>query len=175
MHHLLQIAQPITPTPMPTRYMGNISSFDSARHCWVIDDHFSAQSAVSLLVKPEAGDLVEFMPYQNDNYIIVQILQRTEGCKTIIQSTHDVCWIAPKVSIQAQDALELAALNCVSISGDNVVQSAQQSSVQRAQTMVLNAEYLSASADTVMNLTAKQQMLIAEEEVRIDGERINMG
>lgn len=174
MNRSLKMSQYVKPTPMPESYIGTISGFDQAQKCWQIDHHFLAQVAESVLVKPEAGDVVSFIAYQ-DGFIIVQILQRANKGKMTLQSQDDVCWIAPKVSIQVQDELELMALNTVSITGNNLVQSAQESSVQQAQTMILHGKHLSANAEDVMNLSAKQHMLIAEEEVRIDGERINMG
>lgn len=174
MNTSLKINQYIKPTPMPESYIGVISGFDSINQCWNIDHHFLAKVAMSLLVKPEIGDVVAFVVYQNE-YIITQILRRSNAVRTTLQSQDEMCWVAPKVSIQAQDSVEMMALNTVSVSANNLMQSARETSVQQAQTLIQHAAQVSMTADEVMNLTAKQQMLIAEEEVRIDGERINMG
>ncbi|SHE43780.1 DUF3540 domain-containing protein [Vibrio gazogenes] len=174
MNHLLKLPKSAKPKPMPESYIGRVTGVEEGQNTWRIDQLFLAKAAESLLVKVEIGDVVAFIEYQH-NLIIVQILQREGDRKTTIQSHNDVCWIAPKMSFQTQDELELLALNRISITADHLMQSAQGTSIQQAQKMILSAQSVSASADDVMNLTAKQHMLIAEEEVRIDGERINMG
>ncbi|ASA57327.1 DUF3540 domain-containing protein [Vibrio gazogenes] len=174
MNSSLKISQYLHPTPMPENYIGVITRFDPQQYRWEINQNFLAQVATSLLVKPEIGDLVAFIIYQEE-YIITQILQRTSAVRTTLQSQDEMCWIAPKVSIQAQDELEMVAFNTVSITSNNLLQSVRETSLQQAQTLIQHAAQVSMTADEVMNLTAKQQMLIAEEEVRIDGERINMG
>lgn len=172
----LKLQDYVKPTPMPETFYGDISGFDETSKLWKIDCHFFAHVAVSLLVTPEVGDKVAFIFLDETGYIINQILARNiQNTSMTLQTDREVNWLAPRISIQAQDELELVALNTVSMMGNNLVHSAQTSLVQQAETMIMQANQLSATADGVMNLTGKQQMLIAEEDVRIDGNRINMG
>lgn len=172
----LKLSNYVKPTPMPEAFCGDISGFDEQTGLWEIDHCFFAQVAVSLFVKPEEGDKVSFILLDAKTYIIQQILVRNIYSSSItFQTDKNVCWVAPNVSIQVQDELELVALNKVSMLGENIVCSAQASLIQQAENLIMQATQLSATADGVMNLTGKQQMLIAEEDFRIDGNRINMG
>lgn len=166
----------VEPTPLPKQCWGEITRFDKGSGMWLIDNEFCAKVAVSLLVKPELGDCVAFVSLAGHGYIIQQILCRAEQhCEVTMQLDHDVRLIAPNIAIQAQDNLDLAALNKASLMSENLQQSAQKSFVQQADNMILQATQLSATADSVMNLSAQQHLLVAEEDVRIDGNRISMG
>lgn len=164
------------PEPIAQTFIGVITGFDKEQGYWLIDQQFIAHVAVSLLVRPIIGDTVAFVLVKEDVYVIDQILMRDSKDNMIdIESDRKMQWQAPEISIQAQNSVEIAALNNVSVTAKHLVQSSQKSLVQRSENLMMHAEYLSASADCVMNLIAQQQLLIAEEDVRIDGNRISMG
>lgn len=171
----LQIAHEKSPRPMPQSYFGEITGFDSQQQCWRIDNQFLATKAVSLLVNPEISDQVGFVEL-NGKYVITQLLTRSEKQqKVTLQSEQSVQWIAPNLSVKALDSVELVASNNVTMMANSLVQNGLNSMIQQSEHLLQQANQFSANATGVMHLNGKQQIITAEDDVRIDGERINIG
>jgi len=165
----------VSPTPLQVNFGGQITSFDQVNNCWVIDSHFSADCAINLLVKPCVGDKVCFIEMDNA-YYITQLLSRDLSNETlVIQSDKKVHWLAPELKLTAFENLEFVSLNKVAISSKNYVMSAANTMIQQAENLLQQVGQFSLTAKGLLRLSGKQQLITAEKDVRIDGERINMG
>ena len=171
----LTLAKVNVPNAMPETYIGNITGFDKQRQCWLIDEQFSAKKAVSLLVNPEVSDQVSFIELDGE-FIITQLLTRMDDqSKITMQSDNPVQWIIPDLSVKALHSLELMASNNVTLMANNIIQNGLSSLMQYSENLLQQAEQFSATAKGVLRLNGKQQIITADDDVRIDGERINIG
>jgi len=175
MNNCLKLTPVVEPTPLPVNYGGQITGFDNTSNHWVIDAEFNANCAVNLLVKPCIGDKVCFIQCDN-HYYITQLLARDTSHETItIQSDKKVHWLAPEFKLTAFDNLEFISLNQITITSKNYMMSAANTMLQQAESLLQQVGKFSLTAKGLLRTNAKQQIITAEKDVRIDGERINMG
>ncbi|GLX80362.1 hypothetical protein tinsulaeT_37020 [Thalassotalea insulae] len=171
----LKLAQVKGPKAMPNSYIGKITAFDKQQQCWMIDNQFPAKKALSLLVNPELSDQVSFIEL-DEEFVITQLLTRANSQLQItMQSDKSVQWILPELSVKALDSLELVASNNVTLMANNLVQNGLNSLMQYSENLLQQANQFSATAKGVLRLNGKQQIITADDDVRIDGERINIG
>lgn len=155
-------------------YIANISDFDPKTGKCIVDQCTSAQLAAGLLVQPCVGDLVACVQTQGAIYVI-QILQTMQDDKLQLSSVKPMFVNAPSISLMAEDELNMVSLNRFSLVGKHGVMSVAASLVTRAEYMIQNISEWMVTAKGMMRLSARQQVITAEEDVRIDGKRINMG
>ena len=161
------------PTPLQS-YIGRVSGFDDQQKC-LIDEQFSATCADGLLVKPNIGDVVTFCVTEG-HYYITQIIKRNDVTQDlVIESKSNVRWIAPQMNFTALEDFEITSFNKVSVVGNSCVLSASESMVQNTEHLIQHAGQHSLTVTGLYRVSSKQQILNAEEDVRIDGKRINMG
>ena len=161
------------PTPLQN-YIGRISDIDDSSK-WLIDDQFSACCAAGLLVKPNIGDVVSFSMVEGQYYII-QIIKRQDSSQDlVIESTSNINMLAPKMNFTALEDFEVTSFNNVSLIGNACVLSASESMVQNTQHLIQQASQHSLTVSGLYRVSSKQQIITAQEDVRIDGKRINMG
>jgi hypothetical protein len=175
MNNCLKLSPVVEPKPLQINYGGQITDFDQVRNCWIIDFHFSARCAVNLLVNPYVGDKVCFVEMDNE-YYITQLLSRDISSDTLtLQSDKKVHWLAPEFKLTAFENLELVSLNKIAVTSKNYVMSAANTMIQQAENLIQHVGQFSLTAKGLLRLNGKQQIITAEKDVRIDGERINMG
>ncbi|WDE08067.1 DUF3540 domain-containing protein [Thalassomonas viridans] len=156
-------------------FTGEITGYDKEKQHWQLDGEFYASCAISLLVKPELGDKVCFTQVEGCYYLI-QILSRSHNHQELVLETpKKVHWIAPRLRFTAFEQLELISLNKLALTGKDYVMSATSSMVLHAEHMIQQLGQLSLTAKGLLKQSAKHQVITAEKDVRIDGERINMG
>jgi len=128
-----------------------------------------------MLVQPCVGDSVLCADTQND-LIVIQVLSRhTENRTLQINCERDIEMLAPRIKLSALDELELSSASKLSLLARDIVSGASRSLVQQARNLMQNAGNFSLTAKGILRSSAKQQLMTAEEDVRIDGKRINMG
>ncbi|RBO81914.1 DUF3540 domain-containing protein [Marinomonas aquiplantarum] len=175
MKSILEIPSNPLPTSVPVLYGGVVSEYDAAAQRWVIDDVFTASVAVSLLVQPCLGDKVCFVEIAGD-YFITQILSRSSQVNELtIESDKKMHWLAPELKFTGVENIELLALNKIGLISKDCVVSVSNTLLQQAQTMLQHVGECSLTAKGLLNIRGKHQVISAEEDVRIDGKRINMG
>jgi len=156
-------------------FTGEITGYDQQKQSWQLDGAFYARCAVSLLVKPELGDTVSFTQVDG-RYYLLQILARSNNSQELVLETgKKVHWIAPVLRFTAFEQLELVSLNKLALTGKNYLMSAASSMVLHAEHMIQQLGQLTLTAKGLLKQSAKHQVITAEKDVRIDGERINMG
>ena len=135
----------------------------------------SAEAVESLLVSPIEGDLVLCAEIKGELFI-TQVLKRKQKSKSLmIQSSRPVEWVAPVLRFKALKEMELLSANKLTISACDLVLGACRSLVQQAHNFIQNATTYSLTTKGLMRLSGKQQLVVAEEDLRMDAKRINMG
>ncbi len=134
-----------------------------------------AIAAEGLLVCPEIGDLVLCVEV-NDCLFVSQVLRRKQSSASlIVQSSRPIEWVAPVLRFKALQEMELLSANKLTLSACDVVVGACQTLVQQARTFIQNAKNYSLTTKGLMRLNGRQQLIVAEEDLRMDAKRINMG
>jgi len=166
------------PTPLENAYSGIVTAIDENNDSWIIDQHFPAQKAVSLLIKPEIGDLVYFIA-SNTQFFITQILQRPQSDNApralSLESDQPLHIHAPELRLSAWQTLELTSVNILSVAARQGSFCFSGALIQQSEDLIQQVGHMSLTARGLLRLNAKQQLITAEEDVRIDGKRINMG
>lgn len=175
MSQCLKLTPKIKPVEVGPTYIGQITGFDAQSQQWLLDRCFTANKALSLMIEPNVGDKVCFVEVDGQYYINQLLSRADQQAELTITSQQKMHWVAPKMTFTAFEQLEMVSLNKVMMSGKDCVMSAANSMVQHAENLIQQVGQLSVSARGLMKLTGKQQVIIAEKDVRIDGERINMG
>lgn len=175
MNHCLKLASQATPTPVGEIYSGLITGFDDESCCWVIDGSFKAMCAASLLVQPCAGDKICFIQIAEE-YFIIQLLSRPDCLDSLVLSSDKkVRWQAPELKFTAFENLELTSLNKIALNSKHCAISIANTLIQQAENLLQQVGQCTLSAKGLLRLKGRQQVITAEKDVRIDGERINMG
>ncbi len=134
-----------------------------------------AQLAESLLATPCAGDRVLCVDLEGD-LIIVQILTRASNTEPLLMtSSRTIEWVAPVLRFKAIRELELLSAKKLTLSACDLVLGASRTLVQQARHILQQANDYAVTAKGLLRLNGRQQVITAEQDVRIDGERINMG
>ncbi len=175
MNTCVKLTPTVKPAPVSVNYGGELTGFDEVLQSWIIDGLFVANCAASLLVKPRKGDKVCFIE-MDDRYYITQLLARAEPqAEVLIESSVPLQMVAPELKLTAFNQLELVSLNRIAVMGKNYVVAAANSMIQQTEHLIQQVGQFSLTAKGLLRLNAKQQVITAEEDVRIDGKRINMG
>lgn len=187
----------VTPLPVqPALGMksGVISYLDD--NVYVIDDKLSAQQALSCLIKPAMGDKVLYCA-QGDECWILAVLCSTNQNKSkdqdnIEQNSREIALPnrAPiqmntrKFTVNASEQIDMNSmgdinLNSVmgklSMSAKRCYQTIQDSFIQLAKHIVHRGEYIDHQAEKLLKTHAAQHLMTADNDIKIDAERINMG
>jgi len=156
-------------------YCGTNTDTSKFGDLWQIDHDYWARPATSLLLTPDIGDQVTFIE-ASGQYYISQILHRPDSKQPLnFHADRDINWQATNFHLTAQENVELVSLNKVSMTCKHGVLSMTDTLVAQAEHFVQKAAHLNISAKTLLRLHGKHQLITADEDVRIDGERINMG
>lgn len=158
-----------------THYGGMITAYDSERNSYIVDHDYHAQCATSLLLKPAVGDQVVLIEMQEKYYICQILTQTSQAEELLIESDKPVQWVAPKLKFSALQEVELISLNRLSFVSKHCMISIAGSLIQQTENLIQQVAHYSLAASGLLRLTGKQQIITAEEDVRIDGKRINMG
>ncbi|WP_432453223.1 MULTISPECIES: hypothetical protein [unclassified Agarivorans] len=139
-----------------------------------LDHDVEVVLAMSSLIQPVRGDLVAYLKTEAGCFLL-HILQRNCEQVTQINSVHPIQLHAPKIVLSAEQELELLSLNRFSLTGQHGLISVSGTLVSCADFMVKQVNQLMVTAKGLLRLSGRQQVITAEEDVRIDGKRINMG
>ncbi|WDE14323.1 DUF3540 domain-containing protein [Thalassomonas haliotis] len=160
---------------LSTVFTGEITGYDSKRQSWQLDHEYDASCAASLLVKPEVGDKVCFIELDGRYYLVHLLTRSQKNQELVLESSKKVHWIAPRLRFTAFEQLELISLNKLALTGKDYLMSAASTMVVHAEHMIQQLGQYSLTAKGLLKQSAKHQVITAKKDVRIDGERINMG
>lgn len=135
----------------------------------------SATSAEGLLVQAEVGDTVLCVEIDNALFI-TQVIQRAPSSTPLVMSSsRPIEYVAPVLRFKAFKEMELLSANKLTLSAADMVLGASRTFVQQARNMIQHAKNYSVTAKDLMRLNGRQQVIIAEDDIRMDAKRINMG
>jgi hypothetical protein len=175
MNSCLKLTPAVKPIPIATSFAGQVTGYDQQHNCWIIDELYLAPCAASLLVKPGEGDKVCFVQVEDDYYITQILSRKAQSEALLIETKVPLHLVAPAIQLTAFETLEMVSLNRIAVMGKNYILAAKQSVIQQTENWIQQVGQCSITAKGVMRLNAKQQVITAEEDVRVDGKRINMG
>ncbi len=149
-----------------------------------LSDGRLACQALSCVVTPEAGDQVVLLHSASGLYIS-HVLQRqglraqlaVPGMDTLAITQHSV-------AINAKSALALRSLGdidvisaqgSVALSARHVLTSASETLVQNAQHLVSHAQHCVLQVAALLRVHGKQTLITAEQDMKLDAERISLG
>ncbi|ASP39837.1 hypothetical protein CHH28_14655 [Bacterioplanes sanyensis] len=167
------------PSPQPSRleslYYGRINSHDSDGH-WLIDGQFPAHTAPSLLVAPCIGDVVAYVEVEQ-RYVILHVLERQQQADDAltIAAQQPLRIEAPNIELMGWNQLSFTSLQRISMAGQHASISVSGSWVQQAEHCIQHAGHLTQTTSGIARCSAQQYIMTAEDDVCIDGKRINMG
>ncbi|MBJ7539995.1 DUF3540 domain-containing protein [Marinomonas transparens] len=168
-------ANSIRPKAYAHLYCGKVTDASESGNLWQLDHDYWALPATGLLLTPDIGDQVTFIEVAGQ-YYISQILHRPDTEQPLnFDSDRDIHWQAKNIHLTAREDVELVSLNRISMICKHGVLSMTDTLVAQAEHFVQKAAQLNISAKTLLRLHGKHQLITADEDVRIDGERINMG
>jgi hypothetical protein len=143
-----------------------------------------ARQAYSCLVAPQAGDQVALARAATGLYI-VHVLARPqpERARLGVPGAHALCLAQPRLELCATEGLALRSLGdvelcsaaSVTISGQHVLASAAQTMVQNATHLVSHAQHCVLQVAALLRVHGQQALLTAEQDLKLDAERISLG
>ena len=159
--------------PLLPGHVGIITNIKADEYC--IDEHLVANKADSLLLELQLGDEVLCFPGKHHWYIC-QLLHRCDSDNPLTyQSQRPLHWQAPVVTLSASQHLNLVSGKRLSLWGEHVIVSACRSLIHTSSQLIQHVQQLTTQCKGLLQSSAKSQLMTAEEDVRIDGKRINMG
>lgn len=171
-------AKPLQPLPLAC-YSARIEEATTEDNTYAIrlnnQQLTKAHPAEGLLIALNEGDTVLCIEL-NGQWLITQLLQREQSDQTLLmQSSKTVEWVAPVMRFKALKEMELSTAGKLSLSANDFIMGALNTFVTQARTMLQQAKTFSLTTKGLMRLNGRQQLIVAEEDLRMDAKRINMG
>lgn len=153
---------------------------------YLLDDGRIAQQATSCLIAPEIGDHVLIVVCGQNNNYIVHVLQRAQGVEaflsvpgatqlTVRQSRITLSG-SEQVAVHALHNVEItAAAGVLTLTARNLFSTVTESLVENVRNYVGNVEQYLLDVKKLLRMHGKQASVTAEQDVKVDAERISMG
>lgn len=153
---------------------------------YLLDDGRVARQAASCLVVAAQGDRVLVAACrQGDNYI-VHLLTRAEpdSARLCVPGAQQVNFCQPRISLNASEQLALRSLQDIevtaaggtlSLTARNLFSSVSESLVENVRHYVGNVGHYLLDVKQMLRLHGKQASITADNDVKVDAERISMG
>jgi hypothetical protein len=177
---------PRTPAPAEPGWAEATVAVTLADGNYLLDDGRIAQQAVSCVITPVQGDRALVVTCrQNDNYI-VHLLSRTHGDEAFISvpGARQLTLRQPQIALSATERVALrslrdieltAATGVLSLTARNLFSTVTESLVENVRHYVGSVEQYLLDVKQMLRLHGKQASITAENDVKVDAERISMG
>ena len=150
-----------------------------------LDDGSLAAVAVSCLLKPLPGDRV-LVAYCEDEVFVLHVLARESGqaADLGVAGAERLRIGHARLDLHASEGMALRSLKdlelqavtgSLSLSARNLMLTAIESLLEQVRTRISRAEEICMRASGLFKLHGTNAFITAERDVRIDGERINVG
>lgn len=174
------------PQPLPLYLVEAKIVVALERHSYLLNDGRVARQALSCLIRPEVGDHVLAASCQNDTPYILHVLERNElqQVQLSVPGAQALCIEQQHITLSAGDAIALRALHDVEVSaatgvlslnGRNLFATVQDSLVQNVGNFIGKAGHYLLEVKQLLRLHGQQALITAEQDVKVDAERISMG
>lgn len=153
-----------------------------------LPNSLTAKRAFSCVVAPELGDLV-MVEWGGEHYYVLAILERLTNSNSQPQACisfpeqQEVVLEASKltlrgnrgVNVQSQNDIELITPANVTLTASNLFTRVSQSLIQLASHHMTKANTIALTASKLLRSHGHHHLISADQDVKVDGERINMG
>lgn len=174
------------PPPLPLYLVEAKIVVALEQHAYLLNDGRLARQALSCLICPEVGDHVLAAACQNETSYILHILLRSElqQARLSAPGVHELSIEQDRINLSACDTIALRALNDVEVSaatgvlslnGRNLFTTVHESLVQNVGQFIGKAGQYLLDVSQLLRLHSQQTLITAEQDVKVDGERISMG
>ncbi len=174
------------PPPLPLHLVEARIIVALDRHAFLLDDGRAAHQALSCLIRPEVGDHVLVATCRNDTSYVLHVLHRTEPnlVQLSVPGARELRIEQPRIRLEASDAIALhaltdveitAATGALSLNTRNLFATVQESLVQSVGQFVGRAGHYLLEVSQLLRMHGQQAIVTADEDVKVDGERISMG
>ncbi|MCQ0029935.1 DUF3540 domain-containing protein [Burkholderia glumae] len=156
------------------------------QHAYLLDDGRIAHQALSCLIRPEVGDHVLVATCRNDASYILHVLYRAETrqVQLSVPGAEELRVEQARIGLVANQTIALhaladvevtAATGVLSLTARNLFATAQESLVQNVGQFIGRAGHYLLEVSRLLRLHGQQAIVTAEQDVKVDGERISMG
>ena len=155
-------------------------------HCYLLVDGRLARQAVSCLITPEPGDRILTVSCRDGDHYIVHVLNRVEDNaaelsvpgtqQLVIRQSHISMNATEKIALNALHDIDItAATGVLSLNARNLFSTVHDSLVQNVRNYVGRAEQYLLDVRQLLKLNGQQTLITAEQDVKVDGERVSIG
>ncbi len=158
----------------------------------LIDHRLIADRSISCLVSPKEGDLVLYSTGAKNKAFLLSILDRrweensdtSLNIELSVNQSKELSINAKHLKLHGTESVDISSFGSLSISAclgnlkvvaQNMFTSLSGILMQTANHSSLTAQQVNIEAKQILSTRGKNQLIIAEEDIRIDAERINMG
>ncbi|EJL94083.1 Protein of unknown function (DUF3540) [Herbaspirillum sp. CF444] len=177
------------PQPLPLHLVEAKIVVALERHSYLLNDGRVARQALSCLVRPEVGDHVlaaSGQNGQNDTPYILHVLERPELQQVQLSApgAQALCIEQSEIALNANHSIAVRALHDVEVSAAtgvlslnsrNLFATVQDSLVQNVGNFIGKAGHYLLEVRQLLRLHGQQALVTAEQDVKVDAERISMG
>ena len=155
---------------------------------YLLENGQRVKRAFSCALVPVVGDVVTYL--ENDasaeaQGYITDILERKattvqlhyQGCEQLqITQPRIACYASESVDIKAMDNIDLtAATGAVKISAQQLTKTIVGSILETAKERISQAQFTQFTSTFMTRIHSKQALVTAEQDVKIDADRVNLG
>lgn len=155
-------------------------------HRFLLDDGRVAHQAPSCVVMPALGDRVLVCHGNDGECYVLHLLQRADPAlaELSVPGAEELRIVQPRLALHGHDEVALHSLNKVDISAatgllslhaENIYNVASETLVQSMRHYAGSAEQYLLDVSELLRLHGRHTILHAEQDVKLDGERISVG
>lgn len=141
-----------------------------------LGDGRAAAQALSCLLVPEAGDRVLVLDTGEAAYITHVLARSSDSARLSAPGIALLEIVQPSLRLACEGDLTLtSAQGSVAITARNFLASVAETMVQNAQHLVTHAQHCVLQAAALLRVHGRQALLTAEQDLKIDAERVTLG
>jgi hypothetical protein len=143
-----------------------------------------AQQALSCVITPEPGDRVLLLQGANTAYITHVLQREANRAQLRIPGVDMLSITQPGLEVNAASHIALRSLGdvelvsaqgSVSVSARHILACATETLVQNAQHLVTHVQHCVLQVAALLRVHGKQTLITAEQDMKLDAERISLG
>lgn len=159
---------------------------------YLLEDGLEVRRAAGCVLDAEAGDRVLVARAVDAGVMetgyIVQILAfanaRKDAVNLVVPDCRKVAWQQDEIAVTTANRLSLSSVNeveimslrrAVEIKARQLLTCITNSIVETAKEKISTTEFTQMKSSVLTHIQTKQAIITADEDIRIDGERINLG
>ena len=154
--------------------------------CWLLSNGCSANRSFSCLIEPQVGDQIIAASSVNDIYIIA-IIARAEAdlVNTLSLPQQQSCqWQAEQLTLVGREKISIlsakeivinVSLGQLVMSAQDILQTVQNNFVLWCKQFFQKADQVDIQTSQLTKSHSHNQIITADNDIRIDAERINLG